>query len=247
MKKLSILLLIICSFQAIGQTISPENRIVVIGMAEIEIPADRVVFQVKLSYKDDDDVKKAFALHKESEARLISFLKDLKVSEKNINYTLVNVGKKYSYYEEANTKKIMYATNQTVSITLDSIRAYSDFMLKLISSGFNDIDTDFISSKTDDFHSVLIEKAIEMATRKAQVMAKSSKRNLGKILKVSDTDEEDPEFSYHGMSNGEIAASSRKGWVSYGGMGGGTGETDISLIPQTVKKSISVKVVFELK
>jgi uncharacterized protein len=244
MKKLSILLLIICSFQAIGQTISPENRIVVIGMAEIEIPADRVVFQVKLPYKDDDDVKKAFALHKESEARLISFLKDLKVPEKNINYTLVNVGKKYSYYEDPSSKKMVYATTQTISITLDSVKNYSDFMLKLISSGFNDIDTDFISSKTDNFHNELIERAIEMATRKAQVMAKSSKRNLGKILKVSDTEEDDPEFSYRGMTNGQIVSSVKGGRGDYAG----TGETDITFfVPQFIKKSMSVKVVFELK
>jgi uncharacterized protein YggE len=246
MKKLIFLFLFISSFQVIGQNISPENRIVVIGMAEIEIPADKVMFQVKLSYKDDD-VKKAFALHKESESKLISFLKDLKVSEKNINYTLVNVGKKYSYYEEQNAKKIMYATNQTVTITLDSIRAYSDFMLKLISSGFNDIETDFISSKTDNFHDVLIKKAIEMATLKAQIMSKSSKRNLGKILKVSDTDDEDPDFSYRGMVNGEVASSSRKGWITNAGAGGSAADIDISLIPQTIKKSMSVKVIFELK
>ncbi len=243
MKKLSILLLIICSFKAIGQTISPENRIVVIGMAEIEIPADRVVFEIKLSYKDEKDVKKAFALHKESEVKLMSILKDLKVPGKNVNYTLVNVNQQYSYDDSPDRRKMVYATNQTVNITLDSIKNYSDFMIKLISEGFGDVDTDYISSKENDFHNELIEKAIEIATKKAQIMAKSSTRNLGKILRVSDTNESDPEFNYRGLLNGEIAASGRKGWRSHPEIGG----DGFSLIPQTIKKSMSVKVVFELK
>jgi uncharacterized protein len=130
-------------------------------------------------------------------------------------------------------------TSQTVYITLDSIKTYADFMLRLISAGFSDVETNFISSKTNDFHGQLIEKAIEIATQKAQVMATKAGRKLGKIVKVADTDDEDPNFGYHGygMLNGEIAAAG----AAY------PNNLDISLIPQTITKEMTVKVVFELK
>jgi uncharacterized protein len=245
MKKLTILFLFICSSAITGQTISPENRIVVIGKAEIEIPADKAVFRIKLSFKDAEDVKKAFALHKEAEGKLVSFLRDLKIPNENIEYTLINVGKKYSYDDDdaPNPKKTFYVTNQTVYITLDSIKTYADFMLRLISSGFSDVGTYFISSKADDFHGQLIEKAIEMATQKAQVMANKAGRKLGKIIRVADTDEDDPNFNYHGygMINGSIERP-LKGW-----RGDYSGNSDISSIPQTISRDIAVKVVFELK
>jgi uncharacterized protein len=238
MKKLSILLLIICSFQAIGQTISPENRIVVIGMAEIEIPADRVVFQVKLTSKEENDVKKAYDSHKRKELNLLSFLSDLKIPNKNINYTLINVGKSIVYEDhlKENTKKLYYETSQTVTITIDSLTKYSPFILKLIDAGFDDVSTSFTSSKINNFHDKLLERAIEMAKKKALVMAKTSNRELGRIVKIMDTEETDPNFTnsyYEGRG------------VGYGGSAGGSYE--MISIPQSVTKSMSVKVVFELK
>lgn len=241
MKKLTILFLLICSSAITGQTISPENRIVVIGKAEIEIPADKAVFRIKISQQNKEDIKKAYALHKEAERKLVSFLSELKIPNKNINYTLINMGNNEDYNPKTELKEKVYFTHQTVIVTLDSIKNYSEFMLKLVSVGFNHINTNFISSKEHNFHDKLIEKAIEMATKKAWVMAKTSKRNLGKIIKVLDTEENDPNFSY------------RAGWVSDDGFdllydsNENRGNSGITSIPQTIKKSISVKVVFELK
>jgi uncharacterized protein len=245
MKKLSILLLIICSFQAIGQTISPENRIVVIGMAEVEIPADRVVFRVKITCKSDDNIKKAFDAHKQAESKLVLLLKDLKIPDKNISYTLLNMGKNERYDKSTESSKNVYFTYQVVKITLDSIKNYTDFMLKLVSGGFDEINTDFISSKENEFHDILITKALERATQKAQVMANSSNRKLGKCIKVADTEETDPNFSYQGWGNGfevsyDFVGNNRRGRGDY------SGET-MTVFEQTVKKSMSVKVVFELK
>jgi uncharacterized protein len=238
MKKLSILLLIIYSFKAIGQTISPENRIVVIGMAEVEIPADRVVFQVSLATKEENDVKKAYDSHKRKELNLLSFLSDLKIPNKNINYTLINISKRIVYEDilKENTRKTYYETSQTVTITIDSLKKYSPFILKLIDAGFDDVSTSFTSSRINNFHDKLLEKAIEMAKKKAQVMAKSSNRELGRIVKIMDTEETDPNFNNSWSNN------------SYEGRAVGAGGSyEMISIPQSVTKSISVKVIFELK
>lgn len=241
MQKVLILFLFICSFQAIGQTISPENRIVVLGSSEIEIPADRVIFQVKLFFKDEFDVKKAFTQHKEAESKLVSFLKDLQIPNKNINYTLIKIDRsQLDDDNNRNLRKQYYITQQTVQITLDNVKDYSDFTLKLISAGFNDINASFESSKVNDFHGQLLEKAIEIASKQAQVMAKVSKRKLGRILKISDTDESEPNFTYH--------------WRFQRGRGdynfsdlNEINTLDITSIAQTIKKNMNVKVIFELK
>ena len=238
MKKIFIILLIICSFNVIGQTTSSENRIVVIGMAEVEIPADRIVFQVSLTSKEENDVKKAYDLHKRKELNLLSFLSDLKIPNKNVNYTLINISKRVVFEDivKENKRKVYFETSQTVTITIDSLKKYSPFILKLIDAGFDDVSTSFTSSKINNFHDKLLEKAIEMAKKKAQVMAKSSNRELGRIVKVMDTEETDPNFSNNWFNS------------SYENKGGGAGGSyEIISIPQSVTKSMSVKVVFELK
>ena len=63
-------------------------------------------------------------------------------------------------------------------------------------------------------------------------MAKISNRKLSRILKVSDTEDTDPNFAY--FESMAMAAE-----VGYGGQ--------IVEIPQTITKSYSVKVVFGLQ
>lgn len=239
MKEIFILLLMICSFNVIGQTISSENRIVVIGMAEVEIPADRIVFQVSLTSKEENDVKKPYDSHKRKELNLLSFLSDLKIPNKNVNYTLINISKRVVFEDivKENKRKVYFETSQTVTITIDSLKKYSPFILKLIDAGFDDVSTSFTSSKINNFQDKLLEKAIEMAKKKAQVMAKSSNRELGRIVKVMDTEETDPNFNNNWFNSSYEAKA--------GGAAGGTYE--IISIPQSITKSMSVKVVFELK
>jgi hypothetical protein len=217
-----------------GQSVSLDNRIVVIGEATIEIPADKVVFEIGLKFTDSTDVKKAYAKHKEAESKLVNFLKELKIPNKNISYTLISIGKETEYDQETRVRAFTFGTSQNVSVTIEDINKYADFMMQLISAGFTEVSTTFKSSKENDFKETLIQKAIESANKKAVVMAKSANREVKKIVKVLDTDETDPNFGYSGTTVGKVMYAMEAG-------------SNITEIPQTITKSYSVKVVFSLK
>jgi uncharacterized protein YggE len=232
-KNLLILLLAAMPLLGIGQTISPDNRIVVLGEATIEIPADRVKFNVELKFDDSTNIKRTYKRHKEAESKLVSYLKELNVPTKNINYSLINIGKSNNYNSATNTSTELFGTNQTVFVTIDDVKQYADLMMKLITAGFTDVSTSFGSSKENDFQQTLIEKAIEAAQKKALVMAKTVNREILNVVKVSDTEESDPTFG--GYGNSYVAA-----------MAAGA-ENSIIEIPQTITKRMTVKVVFALK
>ena len=235
MKNLTLPLLMLISCLSIGQNfITPENRIIVLGEATIEIPADKVIFNIRLEYSDSVSVIKAYELHKKAESKLVDYLKQLNIPNKNITYSLINVGKEFKYESDTKERKISFGTNQSISVTIDDVKNYADFMMKLINAGFTEVSTSFTSSKENEFHDILIEKAIEVARKKAIIMAKASKREIFRIVKVSDTDESDPNFGYNGNESFTMAATAGD-------------SNSITEIPQTVSKTMKVKVVFSLK
>lgn len=216
------------STMAMGQ-IKQEEKINVVGEAEIEIPADQVMFDITLTYKDYDNVKTAFDQHKKAEADLLKFLNGLKIPQKNITYTLISFNKHTEYTNDGKNKEF-FATRQNVKVKTEDMNNYADLLINLVNAGFTNVNTAFVSSKENDFHSDLIEKAIAQAKKKAEVMAKASGRKLGKVTFISDSQAPDPVFRAEYL----LAKSANDGGF-------------ISEVPQSIKKNLSVNVVFELK
>lgn len=206
-----------------------DERIQVTGEAEIEIPADQVVFNIMLNYKDYDGVKTAFDQHKAAEAQLLRFLKDLRVPDKNVTYSLINFNRQVEFKPDG-TPREYFGTQQQVMVRLETLTTYPDFLIRLVNAGFTNVNTAFTSSKANDFHSELIEKAIAQAKKKAEVMALASGRKLGRVTHVSDAVQPDPVF------RAELAYAKS---AYDGGL--------ISEIPQSIRKSLSVNVAFVLE
>ena len=224
MKHITLLLLFI-TFSTFGQIISPDNRIVVLGEASIEIPADRVVFNISLRFTDSTNIQTAYSKHKKAENQLLEFLKSNSIPNKNVSYTLISVGQQTDFDSETRKRTFSFGTTQNISVTIEDVKKYAEFMMKLISAGFTEVSTSFTSSQENQFKELLIKKAIETAQKKAEIMAKTSNRVIQRILKVSDTDETDSEFRYNEIAYSALAAVD----------GGG-----ITEIPQTISKSYSV-------
>ncbi|WP_165372080.1 SIMPL domain-containing protein [Emticicia agri] len=227
-----VILLLLLPFWTFGQSYYPDNRIIVVGEASIDIPADNVVFNIQLKFTDSTDIKVAYSKHKNAENLLVNFLKENGVPNKNITYTPISVGKAMVY--NTGKRDIEFGTLQSVSVRLEDVKKYAEFMMKLISAGFTDVNVSFTSSKENDFQDVLIQKAIEVAGKKAEAMAKASKRAIKKILKVSDTGETDSTFIYRDANN-------------FNDMSDMASENNITEIPRTINKRYRVKVVFALK
>lgn len=231
--------LIFVSINTFSQQFLPDNRIVVLGNSSVELPADQVLVKVQLKYEDLSTPQKVYDKHKLKENELVRLFKELNIPEKNIKYSLLNVTKSTDY--NSDVRKIYFETDQSIDIQLDSINQYTKFTLKLLEKGFSGIQAEFTSSKGNQFKAELIEKAVEAAKMKANVMAKVSNRKVGKVLKIGDTEEIDSIFGYnyylleHGAK--EMKFDKKNNSQSFA----------LTNIRQTVTYYYNVKVVFELE
>lgn len=211
------------------------NRIVVIGEAELELPADQVRVTVTLQYSDPIDARKAYTAHQAAEKRLVKLLKDYQIEEKDIRYTLLNVQKNDNGIYQPGERKQEIVTMQQVIFELKKPERYPDLQLALISAGFNRFQASYRSTKQEESKNSVLEKAVGVAREKALVMAKAAGRTLGAVLSVRDTEETDPVLQRR--FGGEMDVMSAR--VSSGG--------NLLDIPQTIRIPAVVKVTFELK
>ncbi|RAJ94146.1 hypothetical protein LX87_04030 [Larkinella arboricola] len=243
MRKLSFLVISLLSFFSataqVAQTPDlPVNRIVVLGDAELELPADQVRVVVNLQYSDPTDAKKAYNAHQAAEKQLVTLLKDYQINEKDIRYTLLQVQKNQNDVYPTGERRQEIVTMQQVIFELNKPERYPALQLALINAGFNRFQATYHSTKEEQSKNLALEKAIEAAREKAVVMAKAAGRTLGTVLSVRDTEETDPVFQKRfgaGYSYGSALYASARA------------EGNLLDIPQTIRIPAQVKVTFELK
>lgn len=214
----------------------PVNRVVVIGDATLELPADQVQVAVTLQFSDPTDARKAYDSHRAAEKKLVQLIKTFTIDEKDIVYSPVSVNKSVDIYGQDGRRREEVNTNQQVIFKLNDLKKYPDLQLALISGGFNRFNASFTSTIAEQNKNKALEKAIEVARDKAAVMAKAAGRTLGSILSVRDTEETDPILRrvvplYASAARKEMA------------MDAGT----LSDIPQKIVIPAQVKVTFELR
>lgn len=227
------LLFLLCCLIAKAQKTSPENLIVVLGEASIDVPADQVKFTVVLESTDSTSIEKVYQLHRELENKMVRLLQDLQLPSSDIAYSLFSINKRQDY---TGRKRVEYFMGrQSVTFTLSAIDKLSEVQARLIKEGFISFNSHFTSSQLKQRQTELLEKAVEVAKEKANVLAKASDRSIKRIVKVADTEDTDPAFrNYRSESIHEKAA------ISYAGAG-------LTNFPQTIPLSAVVKVVFELR
>lgn len=213
---------------AFGQILSPDNRIVVLGQASIEVPANRVTFSVGLFSVDSLSLDKVYENHRNLETKAYKLLQDLKIPAKDVSYSMFSVREQYDYDKE----KSYYMGQQHVTFTTDSIQLVPHIQETLVRGGFRSFSSDFTSTELERSKKELLEKAVAVAKEKATILANASNRKIKRIIKVADTDDSDYTFSNYFGDNYTLAAA---------------GEGSLTEIPQTVSISTTLKVTFELK
>ncbi len=237
LKALFFSLLICCfiasPFLATAQTISPDNRIVVLGEARMELLADQAIFKVELEASHPSDVNVVYQQHKELEAKLVQLLKDLKIPPKNISYTLMSVSKEQDY----ETREWAISSSQRISFHIDSLTQYTFIQTRLIQAGFSGISSELTSSKQNTLEKPLLEQAVKAATEKATILATAAGRHIKRVVKIADTEEEDPVFDYRSYRMPSPVLHARAKLQN----------ADLIDFLQTLPVVVRVKVVFELK
>jgi len=242
MKKLLSAGLLLLSMTSFAQTTPstfnlPENRLVVIGDATLELPADQIRVAVTLQYSDPTDARKAYVAHQAAEKKLVELIRTFKVDEKDIVYSPVSVNKSVDIYGNDGRRREEVNTNQQVIFKINDLKRYPEVQLALISAGFNRFNASFASTLQEQNKNKALEKAIEVAREKAAVMAKASGRTLGVVLSVRDTEETDPVL----RRVIPVYASARK--ANFAAEAGDS----LADIPQKIEIPAQVKLTFELK
>lgn len=134
-----------------------------------------------------------------------------------------------TYYDNGVTKSRpgQWRVSNTIEIKIRDVTRTTDLSNLLSSSGANNIyGPDFSIDDTDTASKELLQKAIENAKEKAQIMVASSGRSLGEVLSVSE-------------------GSSQPSYAIPYGAGGGGGGAPLEPGSQTISKTVTVT--FELK
>lgn len=165
-----------------AQTFKEEPVIVVNGQGSVKVQPDEAVLSIGSEIKGKD----ASAVKKENDkvmAKMISFLKKKKVSEKDYQTQNVSLNRQYDY----ETKTEYYVASQILTIQLKDLSQYETIMFGLVEAGANTIQgVEFKSSKTSNYESEARTKAVENARTKALDYGKALKQDVGSAVYLSE-------------------------------------------------------------
>lgn len=166
------------------------ERTITINMSASELlPADQIVFNVNIN-AEGKSPQEAYELHRERESLLARLLKDLDITEDNIDYEPVKMNRRQINGNRYNTEDPEYitSTNQSVSITFEDFSIYEEIQLTLIENGFDSFSGQFSSSKIAEGKETALIAAIEAAKERAELIAKTSGVELGPVSNIDHSD-----------------------------------------------------------
>lgn len=223
---------LICS-NSLSQQSNDTDKIVVIGSATIEVPADRVTMNIQLSFSDKLDAKKAYDQHKEAESQLVQLFRDSHIPDSVITYSLLSFNREPDYTRQSQEQ--VFRTHQTVKILMTDISACPVFELKLVSKGFVSLSENYESSKSSWAEKEAIQMAVKQARAKAEIIAEAAGRKIKKVIKISDTEDTEPIIARYYEPYARIMSYSTA-----------MPQSSLSAIPQILSVSKQIKAIFEL-
>lgn len=164
------------------QHVLPPPTIDVTGEGIVRVIPDEVTISVRVENtgRNVKDVKQANDI---IVANVLSFLKQMKIEDKDVKTEYIQLNKNYDY----NTKTYNYAANQSISVKIRDIKKYETIMNGLLESGINRIDgVVFSASNNDQLESEARKKAVSHAKMKAEEYAGVLSQTVGKAVSISE-------------------------------------------------------------
>jgi hypothetical protein len=170
------------------------ETISVTGLAEKDFVSDQIVWMGNYSRKMMD-LKTAYALVKEDESKIRTYLKEKGVTDSELVFSAVSIDKDFANKFDADGKQIGseftgYNLRQNVTVdskNIDKVEKISREVTELIQSGieFNSSSPSYYYTKLSELKLDLLAKASADAKQRAETIAKNSGSSLGKIKKAS--------------------------------------------------------------
>lgn len=188
----------IVAFAIIGNAYKYKFRtnetISVTGLSEKDFTSDQIVWTGNYSRKSMD-LKSAYALLKEDEAKIRAYLAGKNITEKEMVFSAVSIDKDFASKYDSDGKYVGNEFNGYIlkqNVTVDSrdipkVEKISREVTELIESGieFNSSSPSYYYSKLSELKLDLLAKASADAKQRAETIAKNSGSSLGKIKKAT--------------------------------------------------------------
>ncbi|MCG2588269.1 SIMPL domain-containing protein [Rhodohalobacter sulfatireducens] len=183
MKKVILLFAIsILSFLNLPAQPNPdESRVTVDATGEVLVPADRIHFRVNIT-QFKQDAREAFQLHKEQEKYLSELLLDEGIADSNITANPISISHVRRY---SNTDQSGYETQQQVMIVMNDVTQFESMQIKLIENGFTNFSGSFSAANLDDASDQALQKAVEEARRKADLLAEAAGKQITDVVTIN--------------------------------------------------------------
>jgi hypothetical protein len=170
------------------------ETISVTGLAEKDFVSDQVVWTGNYSRKMMD-LKSAYTLLKEDEAKIKEYLKGKGIADAEMVFSAVSIDKDFDEKYDTDGKKLGsvftgYNLRQSVTVdskNIDKVEKISREVTELIETGieFNSSSPSYYYTKLSELKVDLLAKASADAKQRAETIAKNSSSSLGKIKKAN--------------------------------------------------------------
>jgi len=185
---------LIIAFKVLGNAFNyrykTNENIVVTGLGEKNFTSDQIVWSGNYNRKSMD-LKSAFSLLKEDEAKIRAYLSGRGVSEKEILFSAVSIDKQFNERYNDEGKIIgndFTGYNLTQAVTVDSkdiekVELVSREITGLIEQGieFNSVAPSYYYSRLSELKIDLLAKASADAKLRAQTISNNSGSKLGRV------------------------------------------------------------------
>lgn len=204
------------------------------GTAEVRVKPDRVTMLVGIAERSAD---LSASKNKMGEVikSIIAYSKKKGIEEKNIQTSHIEINPNYSYDNDDYTLRLTYYdVNQLLSIILNDVNLYNQFIYDLLDMGVNTVrDIQFTSSEMRKYRDQTRLQAIQAAKEKAQLLADATGIKLGPIVNVSEDN-----YVYPVYRGGMMANSSQNISFDSGGGEADEGGAAAGMIP--IKTTITL-------
>ncbi len=210
-------------------SLAPAETVTVVGTAKQQQQSQIAVFNAGVNVVSDNKQAATDEVNQKINA-LTKAVKDFGIKEADIKTQNLNVyQREETYYEEGRQKSRpgQWTVGTTIEIKLRDVNRASALADLLTQSGATNVyGPNFSVDQPEEADNTLLDAAIKNAQEKAEVMAKSSHKKLGKVLTISE-----------GFSSGAVLPALK-------GAGAGGGGAGLEPGSQTLEKSVTVT--FEL-
>lgn len=184
-----LLLLFLCLFISSSATAQNAKVLSISAEGSVDLPADLIQFNINLN-AEAESPQEAYDLHKKREKVLVKLLEKYDIEDRDINFEPISISKfnpggRYSEEEDS------YRTQQSVAVKMSDFEIYEKIQVALIEADFDNFSGSFSSTEAEAGKDRALQKAIQTAKEKAELIAREAGVELGAISGINYSHNED--------------------------------------------------------